>query len=127
MSTLSRRIALKTQAVIKSKGVELTLTRTLALPYDPSTGEAETSTPSFPCFGVVQSDTGREHGATENAANTTTQTSRRKVTLAAHGLGLVPKPGDTLGPIEGKTWRVAGVTPEQMNGDPILYVLRVTS
>ncbi len=124
------RIARKALAAITKYGVSLTLSRPAGGRYDAERSEVQASAPTnISVRGIVeQQGTSQTNKADSSFADdSNVRAHRRKVTLAASGLAMVPQAGDTIGTIDGRTWRVEGVNTVQMSDVPVLYECRVSS
>ena len=128
MSGRADKVAVKALAALKKHGQQAMLTRTVAGAYDVATASVGPSTTtSHTVFLLVQADSAQGDGDAEVEGGTVRK-ARRKLLVAAKGLPLVPAPGDTVGPVEGSTWRVYRVDPpQQLGGTPILFTLRVVA
>jgi hypothetical protein len=122
MAGAGERIAKRARAVMAKEGLTLTLTKKVAGTYDPSSTSIAVQAENHTAYGTVE-------GMNPDGAGSTTQSEgvrrgKRKLTVAAYGLP-EPLPGDTIGPIEGRSWTITGQTPVVMGGTPILYILAV--
>ncbi|RKH93622.1 hypothetical protein [Corallococcus sp. AB038B] len=128
MSAQADRLAAKSLALVKRYGQQATLTRAGPGTYDVATAKVVASTAAYPVQVLVQADSGQDKEGDSLTDGGTTRADRRKVLVAAGGLPVVPAPGDTVGPLEGRTWRVLRTDPPtQLGGTPILFNLRVSA
>lgn len=128
MSAQADRLARKALQLLQRFGQEATLTRRVAGAYNPATSAPAQSVSTHPVRVLVQADNTQEGEGDSLAKGSAVRAARRKVQVAASGLAVVPAPGDEVGPLEGRTWRVLATDPPvQLGGTPILYVLRVAA
>ncbi|MCY1042716.1 hypothetical protein OV208_15435 [Corallococcus sp. bb12-1] len=128
MSAQADRLAAKSLALLKRFGQAATLTQRAAGVYDVATSKVVTSATEHPVQVVVQADSGQDKEGDGLTEGGTARADRRKLLVAADGLPVTPAPGDTVGPLEGRTWRVLKTDPPtQLQGTPILYTLRVSA
>ncbi|WP_163998675.1 hypothetical protein [Pyxidicoccus caerfyrddinensis] len=126
MSAQADRLARKALELLKRYGEEASLTRHVVGTYNPAESAPSASTTSHSVQVLVQADSGQDGDALAKGA--AVQVGLRKLLVAASGLAVVPAPGDEVGPLEGRTWRVLRTEPPvQLQGTPVLYVLRVAS
>ncbi|WP_223644362.1 hypothetical protein [Corallococcus sp. EGB] len=128
MSAQADRLAAKALALVKRFGQQATLTRAGPGAYDVATAKVVASTATYPVQVLVQADSSQDREGDSFADGGTARADRRKLLVAAGGLPVVPAPGDTVGPLEGRTWRVLRADPPtQLGGTPILFTLRVSA
>ncbi|MCP3065797.1 hypothetical protein LXT21_44225 [Myxococcus sp. K38C18041901] len=128
MTALADRLARKSLALLAKYGQAASLTRRTVGEYDVATSTRTSSSVSYPLKVLVQSDSGQDKEGDSLQEGTAVRAARRKLLVGAHGLPVVPGPGDEVGPLEGRTWRVLAVDPPvQLGGTPILFTLRVAS
>ncbi|MFB1482268.1 hypothetical protein [Corallococcus sp. RDP092CA] len=121
-------MAKKALALVKRYGQAATLTRAGPGAYDVATAKVVASTATYPVQVLVQADSSQDREGDSFADGGTARADRRKLLVAAGGLPVVPAPGDTVGPLEGRTWRVLRADPPtQLGGTPILFTLRVSA
>ncbi|QDE83306.1 hypothetical protein [Myxococcus xanthus] len=124
MSAQADRLAAKALALLKRYGQGATLTRRTPGAYDPALSTAPATVTTHTVQVLVQADNGYQ----ELVPAGTVKVGRRKLLVAAAGLPVTPGPGDEVGPLEGATWRVLRTDPPvQLQGTPVLYVLRVAA
>jgi hypothetical protein len=128
VSAQADRLAAKALALVKRYGQQATLTRAGPGTYDVATAKVVVATSAHPVQVLVQADSGQDKEGDSLTDGGTTRVDRRKLLVAAGGLLVVPAPGDTVGPLEGRTWRVLRADPPtQLGGTPILFNLQVAS
>lgn len=124
MSAQADRLAAKALAQLKRYGQGATLTRRTTGVYDPALSTAPATVTTHAVQVLVQADNGHQ----ELVPAGTVKVGRRKLLVAAAGLPVTPGLGDEVGPLEGCTWRVLRTDPPvQLQGTPVLYVLRVAA
>ncbi|WAM23825.1 hypothetical protein [Myxococcus sp. NMCA1] len=128
MSAQADRLARKALALLHRYGQAATLLRCTAGVYDPALSTAPTTITTHPVQVLVQADSGRGEGQ-ELVPSGTVKVGRRKLLVAAAGLPVTPGPGDEVGiALDGLSWRVLRTDPPvQLQGTPIIYVLRVVA
>ncbi|MBZ4402528.1 hypothetical protein, partial [Myxococcus sp. AS-1-15] len=98
MSAQSDRLARKALALLKRFGQAASLTRRTAGEYDVATStRTTTSSSSYPVKVLVQSDSGQDKEGDSLQEGTAVRAARRKLLVGAHGLPVVPGPGDEVG------------------------------
>lgn len=128
MTAQADRLARKALGLLQRFGQAATLTRRTPGAYNPATSTSEEAVSTHPVRVLVQADSTEAGEGDSLAKGSAVRASRRKLQVAASGLGVVPGPGDEVGPLEGRTWRVLETLPPvQLGGTPILYVLRVAA
>lgn len=128
MSAQADRLAKKALALLKRYGQLATLTRKGPGTYDVATAQVVASTAEHPVQVLVQADSSQDREGDSLTDGGTTRADRRKLLVAAGGLPVVPAPGDTVGPLEGRTWLVLRADPPtHLGGTPILFTVRVSS
>jgi hypothetical protein len=120
------RLIKKLAAALAKRGASLVLSRSNAGAYDPNSSTVAGATTSGAVKGLVESvrqftpDRQLERGSSvERAA--------WKVTLANSGLPFAPDKGDLIGPIDGRTCKVVGLTSDRLGDQVVSYVLRVSA
>lgn len=124
MTARSDKLRAKALRVVRTKGgVACTLTRRSAGAYDPATSAAAPATATSAAYAAVFPDEHSGDSDETDAADVIEE--RRKAEVPALGLAFVPAPGHTVGPLEGRTWNVVGVTSVSVDGAYVLHELRL--
>lgn len=124
--SLADRLRTKTKAAIARYGSPLTLTQASGSSYDPATSGVTTTATNISVIGLVERVRMFQPDR-ELAPGADVQRAGWKVTLAAASLAAPPSLGDTIGPIEGLTCKVVGLSSDQVEGQTITYELRVSA
>lgn len=124
MSARSDRLRRKARDVVSKRGgVACTLTRRSSGAYDPATSAAAPTTATSAAYAAVFPD---EHsGDSDETDEADVVEERRKAEVPALGLLFDPAVGDSIGPLEGRTWNVVGVTSTSVDGAYVLHEVRL--
>ena len=121
MSSQSQRLAKKVLALHAKYGTAMTITRKVAGTYDPSASSAAETTQTFSTTGIIQA-----YGTSLYRADLDLKDGNKQLLRAVSLPGNVePKLGDTIGPIDGATWEVTGIIPQELDGDYIQFQIKV--